>query len=288
MKLNWSSRLLFRDDVESFDDAGKVVQHPSAPRLKCPNCQSNYRHDEIFCRSCGERLRQPKAKAVCPSCGAATPEPAAFCTSCGVPMGESHEAPPDPPAPAPRGGQMAEPAVVPPELLQPLMMEPPASVPSAAEQRQPAPRRARAVSARPAADWIVRLVAGLLDVAVVGLIQIGILGPLAYSWWTRDLTAEVPFLPILASVALLIATLALGGLYFAYFWGVRGATYSSRRSGRETPGAGKAARSTLPLAVSGIASSGTKCEGTMYWGTLFPRNSRRSVVRTTSVAFGTT
>ena len=217
-----SSRLLFRDDVESFDDAGKVVQHPSAPRLKCPKCQANYLRNEIFCRSCGERLQQPKAKVVCPSCGTATPEPAAFCNSCGARIGESHEAPPEPPVA--RGGQMAEPAVVPPELLQPLMMEPPASVPSLVEEPQPAARGARAVTARPSADWSVRLVAGLLDFAVVGLIQVGILGPLAYSWWTRDLTAEVPFLPILASVALVIATLTLGGCYFAYFWGVRGAT----------------------------------------------------------------
>ena len=70
----------------------------------------------------------------------------------------------------------------------------------------------------------MRLVAGLIDLVAVGLIQMGILGPLAYSWWTRDLSAEVPFLPILASVALVIATLALGGFYFVYFWGLRGAT----------------------------------------------------------------
>ena len=232
-----SSRLLFRDDVESFDDAGKVVQHPSAPRLKCPNCQSNYHHNEIFCRSCGERLQQPRAKVVCPACGTATPEPAAFCNSCGVRMGEPHEAPPDPPAA--RGGQMAEPAIVPPELLQPLMMEPPASEPSPAEQREPAPHRALAGSARPPADWILRLAAGLLDLAVVGLIQIGILGPLAYSWWTRDLTAEVPFLPILASVALVIATIFPA--FRSIIWGstarirrISGCTMSSKKANQSS------------------------------------------------------
>ena len=46
--------------------------------------------------------------------------------------------------------------------------------------------------------------------------------------------------------------------------GVRGATYACASSGRAPSGAGSALRSTLPLGVSGSASSATNAEGTMY------------------------
>src|SRR6185369_12351889 len=47
-----TARLLFRDDYEE-DAAGKVVQHPSAPRQQCATCQADYRKGDLFCRQCG-------------------------------------------------------------------------------------------------------------------------------------------------------------------------------------------------------------------------------------------
>ena len=107
-----SSRLLFRDDVESFDDAGKVVQHPSAPRLKCPKCQANYlRRTRYSAGLAASGFSSPRPRSCAPRAGPPPPSPPLSATPAGARIGESHEAPPEPPVA--RGGQMAEPAVVP-------------------------------------------------------------------------------------------------------------------------------------------------------------------------------
>ena len=65
-----TARMLFREDLDAEDAAGKVVQHPSAPRLHCPQCQADYRMGDQFCRQCGTSVAPaPPAKAVCASCG---------------------------------------------------------------------------------------------------------------------------------------------------------------------------------------------------------------------------
>ena len=84
-----SARLLFRDDVESLDGVGKVVQHPSAPRLHCPACSADYRRGDVFCRQCGGRLPSGPAKLVCTACGSAVAMPAKFCNACGETLPEA-------------------------------------------------------------------------------------------------------------------------------------------------------------------------------------------------------
>ena len=96
-----SARLLFREEVE-LDVAGKVVQHPSAPRLACPACEAQYRKGDIFCRGCGARLPEQTGppKEVCAECGTAVLLPAHFCNACGakLPAAAAPPAPEGPPA----------------------------------------------------------------------------------------------------------------------------------------------------------------------------------------------
>lgn len=108
-----SARLLFREEAEAIDLAGKVVQHPSAPRLQCPSCQADYRKGDAFCKQCGTRLQEGPARTVCPSCGSAVALPARFCNACGSGLqrdepaqaGAVDGAPPSPPAGGPDPAQ---------------------------------------------------------------------------------------------------------------------------------------------------------------------------------------
>ena len=95
-----SARLLFREEVE-LEASGKVVQHPSAPRLACAACEAPYRKGDLFCRSCGGRLPEPSGppKAVCSDCGTVVPLPAQFCNACGARLPGSGEMSPPPAAP---------------------------------------------------------------------------------------------------------------------------------------------------------------------------------------------
>ena len=94
---------------------------------------------------------------------------------------------------------------------------------AAAEQR-----RTPAREAAPALPGFgPRLLAALVDAALLAVAQALLLAPLLYYWWTREpprASSEVPFLPILLSVGVLFLALALGGVYYVYFWGIRGAT----------------------------------------------------------------
>ena len=38
-----TARMLFREELDAEEAAAKVVQHPSAPRLHCPQCKADYR-----------------------------------------------------------------------------------------------------------------------------------------------------------------------------------------------------------------------------------------------------
>ncbi len=69
--------------------------------------------------------------------------------------------------------------------------------------------------------------------------------------------------------------------------GVRGATKSALGA-RSTSGVGRAFRSTLPLDVSGSASSGTKAAGTMYSGSRCCTCCRSSAVSSAWPAAATT
>lgn len=306
-----TARLLFRDDVEALDPAGKVVQHPSAPRLRCPQCGTDFRRGDLFCKQCGTAVQSAQPKAVCTACGTAVPLPARFCNACGArigpevgagtdptsrrPVGEGEPEPPaqssassaaqpEPAAPPPEpptgavavgAAEVPPPAVVakvstggsspllevPAAALEPVPPPPAAArvpgertVPPARPRPVPVagaavpawgqPRPLREVTSRgarpsgekaepglPAADLGSRLLGGTLDALAVTAAQSVLLLPAVRYWWTRDLSAEVAFAPIALSLALLALTVALGALYFIYFWGVRGATPGKRLVG---------------------------------------------------------
>ncbi len=78
-----TARLLFREDPV-IEGSGKVVHHPSSPRLLCPSCQADYRKGDAFCRQCGTGLAPSGPSALlCVACGTAVLLPASFCSGCG-------------------------------------------------------------------------------------------------------------------------------------------------------------------------------------------------------------
>jgi uncharacterized RDD family membrane protein YckC len=90
-----TARLLFRDDLD-VEAGGKVVQHPSSPRLNCPTCGADYRKGDQFCRQCGSSVAPSlPPKAICSSCGTAVLLPARFCTACGGPIAAGPGADPE-------------------------------------------------------------------------------------------------------------------------------------------------------------------------------------------------
>ena len=267
-----TARMLFREELDSEDAAAKVVQHPSAPRLHCPQCQADYRKGDQFCRQCGTSVAPaPPAKAVCASCGTVVVLPAKFCNACGhvlsvdaapgsaaeieiaprdVPPPDPHPAA-DPPAHAAAHAQaMPEPVAVPlpapvmaiappPRRDAPRPSKPPPAAPSTRGPRSMPPRpvavgpTGTASLAAPAteAGFGVRLVAGVIDLAIVSTIQALLLAPVARHWWSRELPAtpaEVPYFPILVSLAMVPVALVLGAAYYAFFWGMSGATPGKR------------------------------------------------------------
>jgi uncharacterized RDD family membrane protein YckC len=278
-----SARLLFREEIEVESAAGKVVHHPSAPRLVCPACSADFRRGDLFCRQCGGALGTGPSTAVCGSCGTVVSLPAVFCNSCGtrLPRDEppaDENAPavmapatPSQDAPHPRPqGRVAAPeriAARPPSplditteeaplVLEPLPAEPPPRpvqapsrppAPAAGQPRPqlrpaaPAPRpplaraprgfealpRPAASSASMEAGFGLRLVAFVLDSAIVGLIQGLVLLPAVLYWWSREIprmASEAVSLPLVLSVALVPLALLAGAAYHVLFWGVRGAT----------------------------------------------------------------
>lgn len=81
-----TARLLFREDPVA-DASGKIVHHPSAPRLQCPSCQADYRRGDGFCRQCGTALAPSgPSSMLCVACGTAILLPAHFCNGCGRPL----------------------------------------------------------------------------------------------------------------------------------------------------------------------------------------------------------
>jgi uncharacterized RDD family membrane protein YckC len=302
-----TAQLLFREELELEEPGAKLVQHPSAPRLNCPSCQSEYRRGDLFCRECGVQLEKPSGppKAVCASCGTAVPLPAKFCNACGARLPEETGKEPIPgdipplapraeeaaaPAPAQAGRPPAAPeapalplegeiAVRIPEVLRPddgstvpesprvsrrpvfdarpaaavlaesplvhhsapeaPLVPPPAPLPARPSWRtgsEPGDRSLREAEKRPPsvpepAGFPTRLLAGILDAGLVGAGLVLVLAPVFYYWWTREIPkapSEVPFLPIFLSSALIPLATVIGFGYFAWFWGVKGATPGKR------------------------------------------------------------
>ncbi len=190
-----TARLVYRADLPSSAD-GKVVPHPSAVPLRCQACGAEYRRGDTFCRECGTQVAEPSGppKALCAGCGAAVTLPARFCASCGQQLAASGAA------------TMGE--------LDPL------------EAVAPGPPRQAPRSALPAEPGS-RLAAALIDAVFISSGQLALLAPVFWYWWDREVprsAADVPFLPVLASVTLLPLALLLGALYHVYFWSAKGAT----------------------------------------------------------------
>ena len=105
-----TARMLFREELEGEESAAKVVQHPSSPKLHCPQCQADYRKGDQFCRQCGASVAPAApAKAVCASCGTVVMLPAKFCNACGHPL--PVEPVPASADPAPLAAEMAPPVI---------------------------------------------------------------------------------------------------------------------------------------------------------------------------------
>lgn len=310
-----TARMLFREELEGEDSPAKVVQHPSAPRLHCPQCQADYRKGDQFCRQCGTSVAPAApAKAVCVSCGTVVVLPAKFCNACGhvlsadAPSGASPQpAAVAPPLPPSSSAELSSPSPASPAAASPAAASlAPAAVPAAVDGAEiditaprpadraveegpspasssparggsspaiaalpaipvAAPRREasrpparlttppvagpRSVPPRPAAGptgtaslaapiaeagFAPRLVAGVIDFAIVAAIQALLLAPVAQHWWARELPAnpaDVPFLPIFVSLAMVPVAILLGAAYYAFFWGMKGATPGKRAVG---------------------------------------------------------
>jgi uncharacterized RDD family membrane protein YckC len=287
-----TARLLFRDDLHDEEVGAKVVQHPSAPKLVCPSCQAEYRKGDLFCRQCGGALA-PSAppKVICSACGTAVLLPARFCNACGaaLPKAASAEEPPLESAPDLRDGETPTPPPSGPAPVAPVEAEPetpsgrpsvekalvfeapttptprsaaaPAMAPILAPLAAPArlPRPALVVgpfAPAPPATFARRLGAGMVDLLAVGAGVAVLLAPVILYWRARDLgptPADVPFVPIVLSLALAPVALALGAFYFLYYWGVRGATPGKRLLGLEVEGEDGASPIGIPRAAIRLA-----------------------------------
>jgi uncharacterized RDD family membrane protein YckC len=128
------------------------------------------------------------------------------------------------PRPAAVAGPGAAPTAFPPPAAGPRPV--PAPGPRAAETRldpsssEPQP-----------AGFGARLLAGLIDGVVVAVGQLVVMAPAIAYWWSREApqsSADIGFWPILLSLGLIPLALALGAVYFIYYWGVKGATPGKR------------------------------------------------------------
>jgi uncharacterized RDD family membrane protein YckC len=225
-------------------ECGAPIPQPSGPpKAVCASCGTAVPLPARFCNACGaslaadgHRLEEPGEAAP----DAKTPLPSAG--PGGVPA-ERAESPlasrPSPPAEEAAGVRAAGSMAIAParEAASHRQPEPAREAPPAprADRSAPPGRRAeptRETARRGAAPSVpagagARLLAALFDTVFVLSGQAAILAPVAYYWWAREAPrspAEVSFLPILTSVALVPLAFILGALYHVYFWGVRGAT----------------------------------------------------------------
>ena len=288
-----TARMLFREELDAEDSAAKVVQHPSAPRLHCPQCQADYRKGDQFCRQCGTsvapaaagqggvRVLRDGGDAAGEVLQRLRPRAAAGRRGRRSDRGRDRDRPP------PRRGSAGRPIAARSAAAGRIAPTPRRrSRPGAAGRRRrpagvrrprpaPAQRRARrrrprwrsrrrrgarlrarrhgrqrgAVRARPALDAAaarrrrahrdrvarrarpprpasrVRLVAGVIDLAIVAALQALLLTPVARHWWARELPAtpaDVPYFPILVSLAMVPIALVLGRRLLRLLLGAEG------------------------------------------------------------------
>jgi uncharacterized RDD family membrane protein YckC len=228
---------------------------PSAPqKAVCSACGTVVVLPARFCNACGKGLEaaapRPDATRPHPIPADPSPDPDPGPGPRESPPPRVPEPEPRPPveaAPAPQrgGSRVPAPAPVPPPGPAPLprpagsaaTAHPAPSFPPPAGPRPVPPSRAAETRVEPshgeaqAAGFGSRLLAGLIDAAVVGVVQLVVLAPAMVYWWTRETpqsSADVGFWPILLSLALVPLALALGAVYYIYYWGVKGATPGKR------------------------------------------------------------
>lgn len=236
---------------------GAALAPSSPPKAICTACGTAVLLPARFCNACGTPLPRP----VLPDEPQRDPPPG---PRDGDPPGPSPPGQgPVAPIEAEPGGPPGRPSAEKAGLLEPTALPhrtdlprsaaapaaAPAVVPLAAPEWGPRPapvekrpeehRIERSVPPSPLAGFGRRLGGGLLDLLVVGLGQALLLFPVVLYWRSRDLgptPADVPFLPIVLSLALVPVALSLGGFYFVYHWGVRGATPGKRLLGLRVEG----------------------------------------------------
>jgi uncharacterized RDD family membrane protein YckC len=132
-----TARLLFREEAAEEVAGGKVIPHPSSPKMQCPACAADYRKGDTFCRQCGMQLAQVPARLLCTACGTAVALPAKFCNACGRSLTSNEPAGATPLASAP--AVSAAPPSEPPAPAAPPAAEAPAASIPVISQPEPGP-----------------------------------------------------------------------------------------------------------------------------------------------------
>jgi len=233
---------------------------PSAPpKSICTACGTAVLLPARFCNACGTALPRTVPTEEPPRDAPSAPldgEPAAAPPSGTTPEPSLEAEPERPPGrPSAEKALALDPA---PAAASPRSDMPrsaaapalaPAIVPREAPVRLPRPAlvervpeeatRERPLPPAPLAGFWRRLAGGALDLLAVSLGLGVLIVPVILYWRSRDLgptPADVPFLPIVLSLALAPVALALGAFYFVYYWGVRAATPGKRLVGIEIEG----------------------------------------------------
>jgi uncharacterized RDD family membrane protein YckC len=216
---------------------------PSPPaKAVCAACGTVVPLPARFCNACGKALEAEPVRMEAARVEATKPHPIPADPAPGPDPGPGPRE--SPPAPAP------EPEPRPPveaKSPRPAKVSAPAKSPPAAATAFPAPAgprpvpapgpRALETRAEPSASepqpagFGPRLLAGLIDGVVVAAGQSVIMAPALAYWWSREppqASTDVGFWPILLSLGLVPLALALGAVYYIYFWGVKGATPGKR------------------------------------------------------------
>jgi len=264
---------------------GGALAPSSPPKVICTACGTAVILPARFCNACGTALPRtvpseepprdtPPARGddepgPAPPPSETTPEPSLEAepeNPSGRPSAEKALAlDPARPLSSPRGDMPRSatapalaPAIIP--LPPPMRLSRPALV----ERMHEEDPGERSSPPAPLASFSRRLGGGALDLLAVGVGLTVLVAPVILYWRSRNLgptPADVPFVPIVLSLALAPVALALGAFYFVYYWGVRAATPGKRLVGIEIEGEDGAS----PI---GISRAATRLVGYVLSGVL--------------------
>ena len=264
---------------------GGALAPSSPPKVICTACGTAVILPARFCNACGTALPRtvpseepPRDTPPAPGDGDPVGSPAPSGTT---PEPSLEAEPENPPGrPSAEKALSLDPARVPSSLRGDMPRSAaapalaPAIVPFQTSVRLPRPALVermheedpgeRSSPPAPLASFSRRLAAGALDLLAVGVGLAVLVAPVVLYWRSRDLgptPADVPFVPIVLSLALAPVALALGVFYFVYYWGVRGATPGKRLVGIEVEGEDGAS----PI---GISRAATRLVGYVLSGAL--------------------